>query len=85
MDLERNKGMRIIHAEKGWYICIDMAGVGFAESVWYATEKDLAEAVMKNEVAWESFFPMPEEQASRSCEKEVKNEKDHRMLDKKWT
>ena len=52
--------MRIIHTERGWYICIDMADVGFAESIWYETEEELAKAVIENKVTWETLIPASE-------------------------
>ena len=49
--------MEIVHANKGYYLHIDMAGVGFAESIWYETEEDLARAVMENKIVWKTWFP----------------------------
>jgi|GEM_PF-4111022 len=46
--------MEIIKGIEGWYVCIDIEGVGFAESIWYPTEKDLATAVINNTLRWHS-------------------------------
>jgi len=46
--------MEIINSEKGWYICIDMAGVGFAESEWYSTQEQLMIAIINNNIKWHS-------------------------------
>lgn len=54
----KEKGeMEIIRAEGGCYLRIHMAGVGFAESVWYENKEDLVRAVIENNVVWKTLFP----------------------------
>ena len=49
--------MEIINGKEGWYICIDMADAGFAESEWYPSQKQLAIAILNNDIKWHSRYP----------------------------
>jgi len=59
--------MEIIYSEKGWYICIDMEGVGFAESEWYPTLEQLTIAMVNNTIRWHSRYISPKNSARKKA------------------